>query len=276
MCITLDLYFCRKGLLRDHTSLPALQELMTLTDTALRNFWSKEVHRLAPIVGKVGYLEGMSEKAEYVDVVADTILRVAVRSGNEELKRAVGELEGSGGGVRKRVWRVLSDVLKGKKLGVRSRLRSSVETGGLVSENRVENFEDSLLFDEEVSERESGDEYEYDVFLDETETEEEEGLFTWSDGSAGEDEVDSIFNWVDENEYQEEDEVSLFGELEDLAGCHGGDKNNLSLFEELEGLATGMGYHGDGKNELVFTEENELMLEDIALPCSEGEDMIWI
>ncbi|KAL0633653.1 hypothetical protein Q9L58_007424 [Maublancomyces gigas] len=246
---------------------------MALTDTTLRKFWSKEVHGLAPIVGKVGYLEGMSEKAEYVDIVADTILRVAARSGNEELRRTVEELEGSGGGVRKRTWRVLLDVLKRKKSGVRSRLKSSVETGELVSENRVE---DSLLFDEEVPERESGDEYEYEVFLDETETEEEEGLFTWSDRSVGEDEVDSIFNWVDENEYQEENEISLFEELEDLVGRHGGDKNSLSLFEELEGLATRMGYHGDEKNELLFMEENELILEETALPRSEGEDMIWI
>lgn len=272
VCITLDFSFCRKGLLRDHTSPPALQELMALTDTTLRKFWSKEVHGLAPIVGKVGYLEGMSEKAEYVDVVADTILRVAARSGNEELRRTVEELEGSGGGVKKRTWRVLLDVLKRKKSGVRSRLKNSVEMGELVSENRVE---DSLLFDEEVPERESGDEYEYEVFLDETETEEEEGLFTWSDGSVGEDEVDSIFNWVDENEYQEENEISLFEELEDLVGRHGGDKNSLSLFEELEGLATRMGYHGDEKNELLFM-ENELILEETALPRSEGEDMIWI
>lgn len=250
---------------------------MTLTDTTLRKFWSKEVHGLAPIVGKVGYLEGMSEKAEYVDVVVDTILRVAARSGNEELRRTVEELDGSGGGVRKRTWRVLLDVLKRKKLGVRSKLKSSVETGELVSENMVEeDFEDSLLFDDEVPERESGDEYEYEIFLDETETEEDEGLFTWSDGSVGEDEVDSIFNWVDESEYQEENEISLFEELEDLVGCHGGDKNDLSLFKELEGLATSMGYHGDGKNELLFMEENELILEETALPRSEGEDMIWI
>lgn len=279
VCIALDFSFRRKGLLMDHTSLPALQELMSLTDTALRGFWNKEVHGLAPIVGKVGYLEGVSEKAEYIDIVADAILRVAARSGNEELRRTVGELEGSGGGVGKRTWRALLDVLKGKKGGVESRLSSLVDTSERVSENRVEEgFDDYLLFDEGTSERGSGDEYECDVFLHETD-EEDERLFTWSDGSVGESEVDSIFNWADENECQEEGEAPLFEGFENpvvITGCHGGDKNILALFEELEGSATRMGYRGDEKNELLFMEDNELMLEDTALPRSEGEDMIWI
>lgn len=277
--ITIEFSFCRKGLLRDHTSLPTLLELMKLTDTALRNFWSKEVHGLAPIIGKVGHLDGVSKKTEYVDVIADTILRVAGRSKNEELRRSVEEFEGSGGGIRKRAWRVLLDVLKTKKGCVGSRLKSLVETGERVSHNMVDGLEDSLLFDEAITELESGDEVEdedEDIFLGEAEMEEGDELFAWSDGNAG---GNDIFDWADENGYQGEDEVSLFEELEDpitTISYHRGNKNILSLFEELEGLAKEMGYRGDGKNELLFMEENELMFEDTTLACSEGEDMIWI
>lgn len=254
--ITIEFSFCRKGLLRDHTSLPTLLELMKLTDTALRNFWSKEVHGLAPIIGKVGYLDGVSKKTEYADVIADAILRVAARSKNEELTRSVEEFEGNGGGIRKQTWRVLLDVLKTKKGCVGSRLKSLVGTGERVSHNMVDGLEDSLLFDEAIAELESGDEVEDEDILLEAEMEEGDELFAWSDGNAGD---DNIFDWADENGYQGEDEVSLFEEL-----------------EELEGLAKEMGYRGDGKNELLFMEENELMHEDTTLPCSEGEDMIWI
>lgn len=270
--ITIEFSFCRKGLLWDHTSLPTLLELMKLTDTALRNFWSKEVYELAPIIGKVGYLDEVNKKTEYVDVIADAILRVATRSKNEELRRTVEEFEGCGGGIGKRTWRVLLDVLKTKKGCVGSRLKSLVETSERVSHNMVDGLEDSLLFDEAITELESGDEDE-DIFLGELETEEGDELFAWSDGNAGD---YDIFDWADENEYQGEDEVSLFEELEDpimTISYHRGNKNILSLFEELEGLAKEM---GDGKNELLFMEENELMLEDTALTCSEGEDMIWI
>lgn len=277
--ITIEFSFCRKGLLRDHTSLPTLLELMKLTDTALRNFWSKEVHGLAPIIGKVGYLDGVSKKTEYADVIADAILRVAARSKNEELTRSVEAFEGNGGGIRKQTWRVLLDVLKTKKGCVGSRLKSLVGTGERVSHNMVDGLEDSLLFDEAIVELESGDEVEdEDILLEEAEMEEDEGeeLFVWSDGNAGD---DDIFDWADENGYQGEDEVSLFEELGDpimTIGYHRGNKNILSLFEELEGLAKEMVYRGDGKNEFLFKEENELMLEDTTLPCSEGEDMIWI
>lgn len=273
----LDFSFYRRGLLRDHNSPPGLRELMKLTDTALRNLWSKDVHVLAPIIGKVGYLEGVSEKAEYVDVVADSILRVAARSGNEELRRAVGELEDGAGGVGRRTWRVLLDVLKGKKGAAGSSLKSLVETGGRASESKEEEegggIEDSLLFDEGIAKWGSEDE-DGDIFLEETDTEDEGRLFTWSD----DDNVDSMFSWADEDGYHE-DEVSLFEELEDPVmsiGYDWDDKNNLSLFEELEGFSMGMGYDGDGKNELLFTEDEELMLEDTALARSEGEDMIWI
>lgn len=276
VCINLDFSFCRKGLLRNHTSLPTLLELMKLTDTALRNFWSKEIHGLAPIIGKVGYLSGVSNKAEYVDVIADAIIGVAARTKNRELGRIVEEFEGSKG-VRKRTWGVLLDALKVRKGGVGSRLKSLVETG----ERVIENLEDSLLFDEGTTgwgSDKGGGEGE-DIFREEAETEEEDGLFAWSDWNAGEDDVDNIFIWADENEYQEEDEVSLFEDLEDPAVAidyHGG-KNILSLFEELEGLAKGI---KDGGKEPLFMEDNELMLEETALPRSEGEgegeDMIWI
>lgn len=270
VCIKLDFFFCRKGLLRNHTSLPTLLELMKLTDTALRNFWSKEVHGLAPIIGKVGYLDGVSKKAEYVDVIADAIIGVASRTNNRELGRIVEESECSRS-VRKRTWEVLLDMLKVKKGGVGSRLKSLVETG----ERVIEDLEDSLLFDEGTtgwgSEDEDGD---GDIFLEEAEME-EDGLFAWSDRSAGEDDVDNIFIWADEDGYREEDEVSLFEDLENptvTVDYHGG-KNILSLFEELEGLTKGI---KDGKNEPLFMEDNELMLEDTALLRSEGEDMIWI
>lgn len=273
VCIKLDFSFCRKGLLRNHTPLPTLLELTKLTDTALRNFWSKEVHGLAPIIGKVGYLDGVSKKAEYVDIIADAIIGVAARTKNRELGRIMEEFGGSGG-VRKRTWGVLLNALKVKKGGVGSRLKSLVETG----EQVIEDLEDSLLFDQGTTEwgSEGGDGHE-DIFLEEAETE-EDGLFAWSDESADDDDdVDNIFVWADENEYQEEDEVSLFEDLEDptvTIDYHGG-KNILSLFEELEGLAKGI---KDGKNEPLFMEDNELMFEDTTLPRSEGEgeDMIWI
>lgn len=237
----------------DHNVSPSLLELIPLADTTFRSLWSDRILGLAPILGKVGYLESVSEKVEYVSVVADAITRVAGRSRDVELRGAVDRLEGRGrvGEVERRVWDVLLGVLGSKKGGARSRLKSMVTDEQIVENKDEIKFEDSLLLEEEPVEdgRDSGK----DMWF-ETETEDE--LFTWGDEDGDCPEEDNLFVWDDDGRHREE--------------------GDTYLFRELEGLGVRMDYHGEEKEELLFMEDHELILEENLSTRGEDEDMIWI
>lgn len=291
MCITLNFSFSREGLLRDHKALPGLLELMPLTDTAFRGLWNNKIASLAPVLGKVRYLEEVSEKAEYVSVVVDAIMSVAERSEDIVLKGRVEDLEvrgsvedlegrkGGAGGVERSVWSVMLGVLKEK--GGRGRgLKSMVVVDGQVAESKGEGgLEDSLLLDEEgVVEggTEGGDE---DILLEDTETEDE--LFRWNceDRNYEYDEEDSFFTWDNDNESEEGDDTCLFEDLEgrNMELSYSRDESDdTCLFQAFEDPEMRIGYCRAEKDELLFMDDSELVLNEALLPHSEEEDMMWI
>lgn len=75
---------------------PAAVELMALTDTAVRSFWSDKVATVAPMVGRPGRLAAIESRAPVVEMIAEVLNRRGPgREGWEELKR--GSLSGDGG-----------------------------------------------------------------------------------------------------------------------------------------------------------------------------------
>lgn len=74
-----------------------LEALVPLVDVALRSFWGDKIAKLAPILGKVGFLRGLEDREGYVRLVAGALERFCP----EEQE----EVEG-------RVWRVVLENLR--------------------------------------------------------------------------------------------------------------------------------------------------------------------
>lgn len=226
-------------------------ELMPQIDTAIRGLWNDKIAQLAPILGKIGYLESISQNSEYITVISDAIRNFGASSHNKSLGRSIEELGGSGG-IERKVWGCLlriSDENKGRAKGTLKSLMN-IEGDLIASKTMCDGEEQGVLF---LPEEDFEEDQKEELFFDDISAD-ENSFFTWDEksecGEGGK--SDSLFGWEDED--------------------------NSSLFETPRSPLMDLG---------LFTNENEppsiesyelesLFAFETSAENVGDEDMIWI
>lgn len=171
---------------------PQVARLMPLADVAIRVFWDTGVASIAPLLGKVGYLQELGEKAGYIGLISVSLRKITERMGMEKTD------------FTRELWRVLVDNLKRKE---RVRLKSLVEGEGEGHGARGPDPGDPVLFEERRGEdQETGSDSddlllweEGELGLWESESEDDDLIMLWDDGREdGEDEDDDLFIILDD------------------------------------------------------------------------------
>ncbi|RPB07857.1 hypothetical protein P167DRAFT_572402 [Morchella conica CCBAS932] len=176
---------------------------MPQIDTAIRGLWNDKIAQLAPILGKIGYLESISQNSEYITVISDAITNIGAKSHNKSLTRSIEELGGNGGTERK-LWGCLlriSDENKGRARGI---LKSLINIEGdlIASKTTCNSEEQDVLF---LPEEDFEEDQKEELFFDDISAD-ENSFFSWDEKSecGGGGKSDSLFGWEDE------DDSSLF------------------------------------------------------------------
>ncbi|KAH0602416.1 uncharacterized protein H6S33_008755 [Morchella sextelata] len=224
---------------------------MPQIDTAIRGLWNDKIAQLAPILGKIGYLESVSQNSEYITVISDAMTNVGARSQNKSLGRSIEELGGNGG-IERKLWGCLlriSDENKGRAGGILKSLMN-IEGDLIASKTTCDGEEQDVLF---LPEEDFEEDQKEELFFDDISAD-ENSLFSWDEksecGEGGK--SDSLFGWEDEDE--------------------------SSLFETPRSPLMGLGLFAN-ENELPSLENHEsesLFAPETSTENVGDEDMIWI